>query len=63
MLEYGFSLTHIFPYKDRIWKNTIQWNPVFSHILVEQTLALTSRKYVAKQGINLPKFSKKHFNS
>ena len=39
MREYGFSLTRILPYKDRIYdsvfkrKNTGQWKPVSSHIL------------------------------
>ena len=39
MWEYGFSQTSILPYKDKIvdfvliWKNTDQWEPVFSHIL------------------------------
>ena len=39
MQEYGFSLTHFFPYNDRtidsvlIRENTGQWKPVFSHIL------------------------------
>ena len=39
MREYVFSLTRIFPYKDRIEdsvlirENTGQWKPVFSHIL------------------------------
>ena len=40
MPEYGFSLTGIIPYKDRIvdfvliWKNTCQGKPVFWHILL-----------------------------
>ena len=39
MQEYGFSLTRILPYRDRIYnsililENTGQWKPVFSHIL------------------------------
>ena len=39
MREYRFSVTHIFPYKDRIvdsvfiWENAGQLKPVFSHIL------------------------------
>ena len=39
MQEYGFSLTRILPYRDKIydfvlmWENTGQWKPVFSHIL------------------------------
>ena len=39
MREYGFSLTRIHPYKDKIYdsvliqENTGQWKPVFSHIL------------------------------
>ena len=42
MLEYGFSLTDIFPYKDinytsvLIWENTGQWKPVFLHILYSE---------------------------
>ena len=43
MVEDGFSLTRIFPSKDRIWENTVQWKPVFSHILLEQMPALTSK--------------------
>ena len=39
MREYGFSLTRILPYRDRIidsvliWENTGQWKPVFFSIL------------------------------
>ena len=39
MREYGFSLTRIMPYKDRIYdsalipENTGQQKPLFSHIL------------------------------
>ena len=39
MREYGFSLTRILPYKDKIYdsvlvrENTGQWKAVFSHIL------------------------------
>ena len=42
MREYGFSLTHILPYRDRIVdsvlirENTGQWKPVFSHILCSE---------------------------
>ena len=42
MLEYGFSLTDIFPYKDinynsvLIWENTGQWKPAFLHILYSE---------------------------
>ena len=44
MREYGFSLTCILPYKDRIYnyvlirENTGQWTPVFSHILCSNKL-------------------------
>ena len=39
MREYGFSLTYILPYKDKIYdfvlirENKGQWKPVFSHVL------------------------------
>ena len=39
MQGYGFSMTRILPYKDKIYnfvltrENTGQWKPVFSHIL------------------------------
>ena len=39
MREYGFSLTRILPYKDKIYdfvliqENKGQWKPVFSRIL------------------------------
>ena len=39
MREYGFSVTRILPYKDKIYdfiyirENTGHWKPVFSHIL------------------------------
>ena len=44
MREYGFSLTCILPYKDRIYnyvlirEKTGQWKPVFSHILYSNKL-------------------------
>ena len=43
MQEYGFSLTRILPYKDRIldsdlkWENTGQWKPEFSHVICSDT--------------------------
>ena len=42
MREYGFSLTHILPYKDRIYdfvrirENTGQWKPAFSYVLCSE---------------------------
>ena len=42
MREYGFSLTHILQYKDKIEyfvlmrQNTGQWKPVFSYILCSE---------------------------
>ena len=44
MQEYGFPLTRILPYKDRIYdsvlirENTGQWKPVFLHILCSDSL-------------------------
>ena len=49
MREYGFSLTRILPYKDRIYdfilrrENTGQWKPVISHILCSVFLVQTQR--------------------
>ena len=46
MQKYGFSLTCILPYKDRIVysilirENTGQWKPIFSHILYSATWAI-----------------------
>ena len=37
MREYGFSLTRILPYKDKIYDFVlIRENPVFSHILCSE---------------------------
>ena len=53
MWEYGFSLTHILSYKDRIvdsfliQENTVQWKSVFWHILCSKNMvtALQSKYY------------------
>ena len=51
MREYGFSLTRILPYMDRIYnsvfiqKNKGQEQPVFSHILDSEKPKKTQRKW------------------
>ena len=48
MSEYGFSLTRLFPNKNKIYdsilirENTDQIKPVLSHILVKESKALDS---------------------
>ena len=46
MREYGFPLTRILPYKNKIEdirENTGQWKPVFSHILCSAAYLIWSR--------------------
>ena len=53
MREYGFSLTRILPYKDKIVdfvlmrENKGQWKPIFSHILFYRYSTVVSSENIA----------------
>ena len=62
MWEYGFSLTGILPYKNKIYdfviirENTGQWKPVISHILWSVSSWKTKKITKIKSAIDSEKY-------
>ena len=69
MREYGFSLTYVLPYKNRIYEsvlireNTGLWKPVFSHILCSVRNWVSTSKTCKAVTAQKMKFSIKDFFS